>query len=108
MNLIMSKLQTTDLVGGFEKLGQRLLTMSVAFVSPNVHLLDSDFAILLFFDIFLDNFTVDSNGTHKVPPSPHVHAPITFAKLRKLFPQPLSAFALQNLHYVRGGKLRWH
>ena len=54
--------------------------MSVAFVSPNVHLLDSDFAILLFFDIFFDDFTVDSNGTHEVPPSPDMHAPIRFAE----------------------------
>ncbi len=77
-------------------MGQRLLTMSVAFVSPNVHLLGPDFIILLFFDIFFDDFTIDSNGTNEIPPYPHVHAPIAFAKFRKLFPQPLGAFALQN------------
>jgi hypothetical protein len=31
----------------FEELGQRLLTMSVAFVSPNVHLPGSDFETML-------------------------------------------------------------
>ena len=74
--------------------------MSVAFVSPNVHLLGSDFAILLFFDIFLDDFTVNSHGTHKVPPDPHVHTPMAFAKFGKLLLQPLSALALQGLHNV--------
>jgi hypothetical protein len=71
---------------GVKELGQWLLPMSVAFVSANGHLLGFDFAILLFSDVFPDDFSVNSNGTHEVPPSPHVHTAIAFAKFGGLLP----------------------
>jgi hypothetical protein len=76
--------------------------MSSVVVFPEAQLLASYFIILLLTDILLYDFTIHSNGTHKVSPSPNVHSPILPSQLREFLPQPLSTLTLDFSFTVTG------